>query len=375
MTNVMYFLFYRVRIFQGGMNRMNKLLDKTIVFFMCSAIYILNHQSRNMIIPLLIAITISATLSYFENKKTTYFILIGFFIACYFNTSFIFFLPLLCYDVLPIKIDYSWIFVLIPLVVNFNKLPHFTTILIFLFLVVTMLLKYRTNSMEWMKAQYVQLRDESKENFLQIELKNKELLEKQDYELNLATLSERNRIARDIHDNVGHLLSRSLLQVGALYATSKEETSKGDLENIRETLSNAMDTIRNSVHDLHEQSLEVHTEIQKLIDQFPFCEIHLEYDVQSVLENKMKYCFIAVAKEALVNIMKHSNATVANIVIREHPAFFQMVIHDNGTLKSSMDEQGIGLKNIHDRVFALKGNIHISNENGFRIFITINKKR
>ncbi|MDF2535035.1 MAG: two-component sensor histidine kinase [Bacillales bacterium] len=359
----------------GDKNWMNKLLDKTTVFFMCSAIYILNHQSRNMIIPLLIAITISSTMSYFENRKFTRLISIGIFFACLFNPSFLFFLPLLCYDALPTKIDFTWIFVLILFVVHSNQISHLPIFLIFIFLIVSLLLKYRTNAMENLKDQFIHLRDDAQANFLQIELKNKELLEKQDYELNLATLSERNRIARDIHDNVGHLLSRSLLQVGALYATSKDETSKSNLENIRETLSNAMDTIRNSVHDLHEQSLEVHAEIQKLIGQFPFCKIHLDYDVQSVLENKMKYCFIAVAKEALVNIMKHSNATVANIVIREHPAFFQMVIHDNGTLKSNKDEQGIGLKNIHDRVFALKGNIHISDEKGFRIFITINKKR
>ena len=42
--------------------------------------------------------------------------------------------------------------------------------------------------------------------------KNKDLLEKQDYEIHVATLKERNRIAREIHDNVGHMLSRSLLQ-------------------------------------------------------------------------------------------------------------------------------------------------------------------
>lgn len=42
--------------------------------------------------------------------------------------------------------------------------------------------------------------------------------------MRLATLNERNRIAREIHDNVGHLLSRSLLQVGALQVVNRDET-------------------------------------------------------------------------------------------------------------------------------------------------------
>lgn len=46
----------------------------------------------------------------------------------------------------------------------------------------------------------------------------------QDYEIYLATLKERNRIAREIHDNVGHMLTRSILQLGALSVINKDET-------------------------------------------------------------------------------------------------------------------------------------------------------
>ena len=49
----------------------------------------------------------------------------------------------------------------------------------------------------------------------------------QDYEIYLATLKERNRIAREIHDNVGHMLTRSILQLGALSVINKDETEIG----------------------------------------------------------------------------------------------------------------------------------------------------
>ena len=56
-------------------------------------------------------------------------------------------------------------------------------------------------------------RDDSRERDLLLSQKNKALLEKQDYEIYNATLKERNRIAREIHDNVGHVLSRSILML------------------------------------------------------------------------------------------------------------------------------------------------------------------
>lgn len=208
---------------------------------------------------------------------------------------------------------------------------------------------------------------------MQLERKNKELLEKQDYEINLATLKERNRIARDIHDNVGHLLSRSILQIGALLAINKDEETKESMELIKDTLSEAMNSIRTSVHDLHDESIDLQAEIQKLIDNFKFCSIKLDYDVKTSLAINIKYCYIAVTKEALSNIINHSNATKVLVIIREHPALFQLVIQDNGTKSSYNSENGIGIKNITDRVAALGGNVNISTEKGFRIFISIPK--
>ena len=51
----------------------------------------------------------------------------------------------------------------------------------------------------------MKLRDDSTEKNLLLEEKNHMLVEKQNYEIYTATLKERNRIAREIHDNVGHL--------------------------------------------------------------------------------------------------------------------------------------------------------------------------
>jgi len=135
-----------------------------------------------------------------------------------------------------------------------------------------------------------------------------------------------------------------------------------------------MDSIRTSVHDLHEEAIDLKTEIQKLIDSFKFCSIKFDYDAEANLEKSIKYCFIEVTKEALSNIIKHSNATQVLVIIREHPALYQLVIEDNGSHCTSNSENGIGIKNIADRVYAVGGNFNISTDKGFRIFISIPKK-
>ena len=112
----------------------------------------------------------------------------------------------------------------------------------FLYTGLSALLKLRTLALSRSRRDYKDLTDNAKEISLHLEQKNKELLEKQDYEIQVATLNERNRIAREIHDSVGHLLSRSILQLGALKAVHRQEPElNAQLDTLKSTLSQAMD--------------------------------------------------------------------------------------------------------------------------------------
>ena len=103
-----------------------------------------------------------------------------------------------------------------------------------------------------------------------LEKKNQDLLEKQDTEVYLATLKERNRIAREIHDNVGHMLSRSILMVGALKTVNQAENLKVPMEQLDQTLNEAMTNVRQSVHDLHDESVNLKEVMESLAEEFRF---------------------------------------------------------------------------------------------------------
>lgn len=360
---------------KGLVDRMKMLIDKLIIFIICVALYIPNANHIYMIVPILITMILSAILSYLEDNRITLGVFAIYLIVCFFKPAFLFFIPLICYDVILLKIRWIWALSFLPFATNSIETLFISKWLIAAFIIVAYILKYNTVSLQIIKKDYYKLRDNTTEKSMQLEKKNKELLGKQDYEINLATLKERNRIARDIHDNVGHLLSRSLLQIGALLTINRDEQMSESLRLIKDTLSEALDSIRSSVHDLHEESIDLQTEIQKLIDSFKFCTIKFDYNVETNLEKNIKYCFIAVTKEALANIINHSDATEAIVTIREHPALYQLVIQDNGSNCSYNSENGMGIKNITDRIAAVSGNINISTDKGFRIFISIPKKQ
>ena len=142
-----------------------------------------------------------------------------------------------------------------------------------------------------------QFRDDSTEINLLLKEKNKSLLTNQDYEINNATLMERNRIAREIHDNVGHMLTRAIMLTGAIKVVNKNKSLCPSIDNLEECLSTAMNNIRESVHNLHNNSISLENTIKNLTADFDFCKINLIYDIEENIPNDVKYTFIAIVKE------------------------------------------------------------------------------
>lgn len=248
-------------------------------------------------------------------------------------------------------------------------------------LILAAIFSVRTERSLKLAQEVIHLKDSSTELRLAMQKRQQDLLEKQDYEIHLATLQERNRIAREIHDNVGHMLSRSILQMGALQTIHKEEPLHGQLVAINDTLSQAMNNIRESVHDLYNESLDLKQALREVTDEFrDKYEIAFTYDMSAAVPRNVKYCFLAITKESLANVVRHSNATRVSLYFCEHPGFYQMLVEDNGTDIKVKEAQiakaqvsGIGLSNMRERVEALGGTIAFLTDKGFEIRISVPK--
>ena len=211
-----------------------------------------------------------------------------------------------------------------------------------------------------------------------------EIMKNADNEIYVARLKERNRIAREIHDNVGHMITRVIVQMQAIKIINKDKNVGRQLESVSETLDLAMTGIRKSVHELHDDSIDLSIGINDITsaigDKF---EVTVKTSIDSPADNNIKNTVLGIIKEAVTNISKYSSGDKVLVEVTENNTFWRVKVFDNGsnpvrekdlTDDSLSDGCGIGLKNIGARATSLGGRASaISDENGFTILATLPK--
>ncbi len=352
---------------------MKDLWNKGLIFLLCSYFFIQSHGlSLSGILIILAALTICSLCSYFEHPVI---LVLLCWCLCLMSLTLEasgLFLPLLAYDALRHFRKLTLPPVLVCSCCTCIGIPDITfPFLLILFLSGT--LSIYCQYMDNLYQELHRIRDEGRERTIVLRQRNQALIEKQNADIHAATLAERNRIARDIHDNVGHMLTRSILQMGALKVINKNPALDEPIQNLQDTLNTAMTSVRTSVHDLHDDAIDLSGVIEEIITAVTTPVITLEYDMGSDIPREIKYAFIAIVKEAVQNMQKHSNAAKAQIRMRKHPGFFLLYIADNGTNINLHTTNGIGLSNMKERIRNLGGTIRFDTENGFKISIMIRR--
>lgn len=347
------------------------LIDKAIIFIAC----LLASLHAPNVVAALAAVITAGLLSYVEAPRWRALCAELFIVFAIFYSPCTAFLPLISYDLLADRSFAVGLTALLPFGFYISGAGLDTAFTLIAVMLLVLLISQRSAALAARRNSYYDLRDGSRELARELRQKNRELLHEQDSEVTVATLAERNRIARDIHDSVGHLLSSALLQVGALLAAGRAEPVHSEpLLTLKQTLSAAMDSIRTSVHHLYDESIDLQEQFNRLAAHFNFCPLEIIYSVRQTPPRDMKYALIAITKEAFNNIARHSHATQARMTMREHPAFYQLIIADNGRSGAINRHEGIGLKNMQSRVEAFHGQFQINTSKGFELFITIPKK-
>ncbi|MBR5975287.1 MAG: hypothetical protein IK020_08900 [Clostridiales bacterium] len=219
-----------------------------------------------------------------------------------------------------------------------------------------------------------------------LRLKN-EIANNLDMQVRNATLQERNRIAREIHDNVGHMLTRAIVQLQAISVINKDEKTRPLLESVSSTVNEAMTNIRRSVHELHDDSIDlsigIHEIASALKERF---DVTVSTSIESPVPNDVKSAILGIMKEGVTNISKHSKGTKVRLEVVENVTFWRILISDDGKCEkveysrpsdfaALEGEHGIGLYNINSRAVSCGGRTSIrGGEDGFHITVTIPRR-
>lgn len=223
--------------------------------------------------------------------------------------------------------------------------------------------------------------DKKKLNRLNLELqKANEMLEEKNQKIKELTIfEERNRIAREIHDSVGHNLTGLIMNLDYCEKLTDVEPSKvkNQVAACRNIAKESLTEIRRSVQALKPKSVEQLTLIKSLeelienskqIFSMDIC-LKIEGGIFNTLPDFNIVIYRAV-QEAITNSSKHGKATRADITMTYGEKDFLMLIKDNGTgaKKFSM---GNGLNGMTERVKEFMGDVRFYKNDGFMINISV----
>jgi signal transduction histidine kinase len=196
----------------------------------------------------------------------------------------------------------------------------------------------------------------------------------------LAMTQERNRLAREIHDNLGHILTIVNVQLEAAKAVidSDPDRTLGAIDKAQALARKGLTDVRESVAALRESPLSNRTlseAIASLVKEAESSGIVTEFQVSGVprpLENRVALALYRAVQEGLTNVRRHARASRVDILLDFHPGEVRLQVKDNG-VGAVKATGGFGLLGIRERMHLLGGSLEIHTEpaKGFRLTASV----
>ncbi|MGL4880596.1 MAG: sensor histidine kinase [Waterburya sp.] len=195
-----------------------------------------------------------------------------------------------------------------------------------------------------------------------------------------AMLQERNRIAREIHDSLGHSLTAQNIQLAnaLLYLRSNLERSESFLAEAKKLSSHALQDVRQSVATLRADPLQgkiLKVAIAELIEDLQYrteINFHYQSNIPDFLPNEITSTVYRIVQEALTNMMKYSQATEVKISLQLITNYLEVQVKDNGMGFDPQDNTtGFGIQGMRERTTALRGKFNLVSFPGKGCQITV----
>ncbi|MBE5394252.1 sensor histidine kinase [Brevibacillus borstelensis] len=215
----------------------------------------------------------------------------------------------------------------------------------------------------------------------QLKEAHNELQEAAVHTMQVAVLEERTRIARDLHDQLGHSLTSLIVQLHALQFMLKNGPSDAQeaVRNMLYVAKHSLEDIRGSVHTLaSDQSSLGLAPLRAFLSQTEKntglrCKLVAD-DPELGLTQTISIAFYRILQEAVTNTLRHSEAGQLDVIVTQDDTHCYMCIRDDGKLTPGETiAPGFGLSSMKERVTELNGSLSYTavEPHGFEIKVVI----
>jgi two-component system sensor histidine kinase DesK len=186
----------------------------------------------------------------------------------------------------------------------------------------------------------------------------------------LAKVAERERIARDLHDLLGHTLSVIVLksELASRLSATQPERAAEEIRDVERISREALAQVRAAVRGYRSAGFD--SELRQAREALEAAGITVEARVEQPQLSAIEESVFALAlREAVTNVVRHAHATVCRLSLRRNGRFCELEIADNG--QGGALEEGSGLSGMRERVEALGGILERDGSNGTLLRIRV----
>jgi two-component system sensor histidine kinase DesK len=183
-------------------------------------------------------------------------------------------------------------------------------------------------------------------------------------------VAERERIARDLHDILGHTLSVVILKselAGKLLARDPER-ARVEIANVESIARKALAEVREAIHGYHAGDLQAEFERVELMLKAVGVAVEVEYEKCTVPAIHERILIFAL-KEAATNIMRHAQAKHCRIQLRKIEGAYRLAVSDDGVGVSN--DEGLGIRGMRQRVESIGGSLSLSSASGTELIVSL----
>lgn len=255
----------------------------------------------------------------------------------------------------------------------YNLLSSLNIILFIIYCI--LMIQQQRGTIEEVNMLYEELRKSNED----LSNANSQLAEYAKITEHMGEMKERNRLAREIHDTLGHTLTGISVGIDACIATVEvsPKDAKAHLERISEVARNGLLDIRRSVNELKPDALErlnLETAILKMItDMKSVTDMEIYFDCkikQLKFDEDEESAIYRVIQESVTNALRHGKASRVRITMEKENDMVLLTIKDNG-IGCAEIKSGFGTKHIMERIGMLNGTVEFWSENGFSVIAKI----